>query len=265
MLQRISTALVYLAIFIPVLIIGSWVFDIFAFLIAAIIFSELISMKGISAGSFGAVTGYISLFFIVLRDRFVDIFPFLTSANVLILTMLVWLVYMLFTKLETTIEEIGLLLFGLFYIGNAFQTFVVIRDVEFLAIFYIMVVIWTTDTGAYLVGRKFGKNKLAPSISPNKTVEGAVGGVIVSLLASYLFILLFPVTRTIYPSFLIVILLSIGGQLGDLIESAIKRHYDIKDSGSMLPGHGGLFDRFDSLIFVLNIIKFLMDFGIFAY
>lgn len=265
MLQRILTALVYLAIFIPVLIIGGWVFDFFAFLIAAIIFSELISMKGIAANSFEAITGYISLFFIVLADRFVEISPFLTSANVIILTMLIWLVSMLFSKLEISIEKIGLLLFGIFYIGNAFQTFVIIRDVEFLAIFYIMIVIWTTDSGAYLVGRKYGKNKLSPTISPNKTIEGAAGGIVTSLAASYLFMLLFPVTRTIYPSFFIVILLSIGGQLGDLIESAMKRHYKVKDSGSMLPGHGGLFDRFDSLIFVMNIIKFLIDFGIFAY
>lgn len=265
MLQRILTALVYLAIIIPVLMIGGWVFDLFAFLIAAIIFSELISMKGIATNSFEAIIGYISLFFIVLADRFVENFPFMTSANVVILTTLLLLVSMLYSKWEITIDKVGLLLLGIFYIGNAFQTFVVIRDVEFLAIFYIMVIIWTTDSGAYLIGRKYGKNKLSPIISPNKTIEGAAGGVVISLAASYLFMLLFPVTRTIYPSFLIVILLSIGGQLGDLIESAIKRHYNVKDSGSMLPGHGGLFDRFDSLIFVMNIIKFLMDFGIFAY
>ena len=189
----------------------------------------------------------------------------MTSANVVIFSTLLLLVSMLYSKWEITIDKVGLLLLGIFYIGNAFQTFVVIRDVEFLAIFYIMVIIWTTDSGAYLIGRKYGKNKLSPIISPNKTIEGAAGGVVISLAASYLFMLFFPVTRTIYPSFLIVILLSIGGQLGDLIESAIKRHYNVKDSGSMLPGHGGLFDRFDSLIFVMNIIKFLMDFGIFAY
>lgn len=265
MRQRLFTTIIYLSIFIPLLMLGGVIFDLFAVFLALVIFSELMVMKGIPIKSFGAIIGYISTVAYILADRLIYVLPWFSQANVLIVTLMVLLIYMLFSKLDIEIDEITVLMFGLFYIGNAFSTLVYLRDLDFFSIFYLMIIIWVTDSGAFLVGRRLGKKPLAPSISPNKTVEGAVGGVILSVIASVLFRAIFPVPQSIYPNVLIVVIMSIAAQMGDLVESAMKRYYNIKDSGDILPGHGGLFDRFDSLIFLMNLIKLLMDFGIFAY
>ncbi|MER2233940.1 MAG: phosphatidate cytidylyltransferase, partial [Leuconostoc mesenteroides] len=118
---------------------------------------------------------------------------------------------------------------------------------------------WITDSGAYMVGRAIGKNKLAPKISPNKTWEGSIGGSMVA-------IIVIPALFTIFhwlPDYNFIELLaftailSIAGQLGDLIESGFKRHYGVKDSGNILPGHGGILDRFDSMLIVMPMMAVL--------
>jgi CDP-diglyceride synthetase len=113
--------------------------------------------------------------------------------------------------------------------------------------------VWAFDTFAYLLGKGFGRHKLAPSISPLKTVEGALGGffftVVLSIILSYLpghsFSILFWVGA--------VLIISIAGTLGDIAESKVKRKAGVKDSGRLMPGHGGIFDRFDSLLFIIPL------------
>ena len=115
---------------------------------------------------------------------------------------------------------------------------------------------WATDTGAYFFGRTFGRHKLIPSVSPGKTVEGAIGGVVLAVIAAWLYVtfLLRPVAQlTMLPTGLTIfaILVSVIAQIGDLAESLFKRDAGVKDSSTLLPGHGGILDRFDSLLFVL--------------
>lgn len=110
-----------------------------------------------------------------------------------------------------------------------------------------MVMLWTADTGAYLVGRTLGRTKLLPSVSPNKTVEGFLGGVATTMLVAYLFSLYQPVLAT--GTWLICgALVAVTSTMGDLIESAFKRAKGVKDSGTILPGHGGMLDRFDGAL-----------------
>jgi phosphatidate cytidylyltransferase len=116
-------------------------------------------------------------------------------------------------------------------------------------VFFVLVVIMAGDTCAYFVGRRFGMKKLAPEISPGKTVEGAIGYVLGSILAGCLTGISLAVGLSWWELALLSALLSILGQLGDLFESWIKRVFAVKDSGTLLPGHGGLLDRLDSLIF----------------
>ncbi len=109
--------------------------------------------------------------------------------------------------------------------------------------------IWATDTGAYYTGKSIGKTKFAPSISPNKTWEGTVGGLILAIVVATLFKTAFIPELTWLDVFSLALLGGAWGQMGDLLESAFKRSLGVKDSGSILPGHGGMLDRFDSIIF----------------
>ncbi len=114
-----------------------------------------------------------------------------------------------------------------------------------------ILVTWMTDTGAYLVGRSVGRHKLIPRVSPNKTIEGALGGLFAAVLTALLCAWAFGLD--VYPLLAALSGLGLGaiGMLGDLAESMIKRHAGVKDSGSLIPGHGGILDRIDGLLFVI--------------
>jgi phosphatidate cytidylyltransferase len=135
-----------------------------------------------------------------------------------------------------------------------------IKDYNPKIIIGLFIIIWTNDTFAYIVGKSIGKNKLFERISPKKTIEGFVGGVVFAVLAGYLISKLYIKPN---PSFseksitiwtIIALLAGIFGTIGDLIESKFKRIAGVKDSGKIMPGHGGILDRLDSVIFVAPIV-----------
>jgi phosphatidate cytidylyltransferase len=120
---------------------------------------------------------------------------------------------------------------------------------------------WGYDTGGYFVGRFFGRHKMTPQVSPKKSWEGALGGLALSLLALYGLWAFFPVYKEIFGAqdiLILGILMSLFGQLGDLVESMIKRSLSAKDSGSFFPGHGGIFDRIDSLLFNAPVLYYFL-------
>lgn len=118
----------------------------------------------------------------------------------------------------------------------------------------IMVIIWSNDTFAYLIGRSFGKHRLHERLSPKKSVEGFIGGWIFALLAGYIFYTYSNTEYTLTDWLIFSSFTTIGGTFGDLFESALKRSAKVKDSGSFIPGHGGLLDRIDSLLFVVPMV-----------
>lgn len=123
----------------------------------------------------------------------------------------------------------------------------------YLWIFFLLVVIFASDTGAFYCGKLFGKHKLYEAVSPGKTWEGAIGGVVLSIIAALWFSYLVPQCQG--PGMLLlVVALTVAGQIGDLVESMLKRNYGKKDSGRILPGHGGLLDRIDGLLFAIPIL-----------
>jgi phosphatidate cytidylyltransferase len=124
------------------------------------------------------------------------------------------------------------------------------------AIFFLLVVIWVSDIGAFYVGRAIGKHKLAPRISPGKTVEGLVGGLIASVLVSMVFHRYWLRSFSLGALMALAIVLDLAGVLGDLAESAIKRGAGVKDSSSVVPGHGGVLDRIDSLLFAVPVMYY---------
>ncbi len=141
---------------------------------------------------------------------------------------------------------------GLFYIGGGciFLTMIPYTNDDFVKflIMGIFILIWINDTFAYLVGRAFGKRKLFPRVSPKKTWEGAIGGLVFALTAAYFMAKYEPIVNQVQWVTLAAIIV-IAGSLGDLVESKLKRDAGVKDSGAIMPGHGGMLDRLDSLIF----------------
>lgn len=143
---------------------------------------------------------------------------------------------------------------GIFYIAIPFTmtNFIVLRGGEFSFIFLlgIFAVTWAFDVFAYFTGIAIGKRKVFGELSPNKTLEGTIGGLVMGVAGGVLVFFVLKIFRLIDWIFL-SILISIGAFLGDLVESRIKRSVDVKDSGTIMPGHGGLLDRFDSFLFVV--------------
>lgn len=134
-----------------------------------------------------------------------------------------------------------------------------------ILVMFPVAVTWATDTGAYAFGRMFGRHKLIPSVSPSKTIEGAVGGLVVAVLSTwaYLQFMMKPLAQlSMMPIGIIVFAIVVGvvGQIGDLAESLLKRDAGVKDSSKLLPGHGGFLDRFDSLLFVLPVAYLLLGY-----
>jgi len=140
---------------------------------------------------------------------------------------------------------------GLVYIPLALATLILLRmDQAGVAwIFFLLFVVFAGDVGAFYAGRFFGRHKLSPAISPGKTIEGAVGGILANIGVGYGFMLLFLPHLPVAGCFFLFIAVGIAGQAGDLFESEFKRVQQIKDSGTILPGHGGLLDRIDALLF----------------
>lgn len=121
-------------------------------------------------------------------------------------------------------------------------------------VFFLLLVVWLGDSGAYYVGKKFGKRKLSPRISPKKTIEGLAGGMATSIVAAVVIHFTFFQNFPLHHAIIAGVLLSFAGVVGDLAESMWKRSADVKDSGTLLPGHGGFLDRFDSILFTAPIL-----------
>ena len=160
-------------------------------------------------------------------------------------------------------EQITMLFFGIFYVTVMMSFVFKVRFVAngILFVWLIFIGAWGSDTCAYCVGKLCGKHKLPSKLSPNKTVEGCVGGIIGAALLGFLFALIFFKDAWYCWKFaLIGGVSSVISQIGDLTASAIKRNHDIKDYGKLIPGHGGILDRFDSIIFIAPVVYYLVTF-----
>ena len=258
MRTRIITAVVALAIFIPLIVYGHWPLTIAAVALGIIAMSEILVMKKMFVISFEAIVSYLGVALLILPDSWLDFLPSVATRwfGFYVLVVLL-LLHTVLRKQRFTFDDVGVLTLAMLYIGMGFHFFVVARSINFITLLYGMLIVWLTDSGAYLIGRKIGKNKLAPKISPNKTWEGSIGGTVAAtiILAIYLYFL--PVGGARLPMILLTIVLSIMGQFGDLIESSLKRYYGVKDSGKILQGHGGILDRFDSMLIVMPMLHLL--------
>ena len=172
------------------------------------------------------------------------------------ITMFLCTVYSLVSKEHNVLDSV-VTFFGIFYVVFLPYHVILLETVEPFK-YFIWIIISTsfvTDTAAYFTGLLLGKHKLLPAISPKKTIEGAIGGVVGSVIFSLVFG--YFVNRDLLLHFAIIgVIGSIAGQMGDLVASAIKRSLDIKDFSDLIPGHGGVLDRFDSILFTAPVVYY---------
>ncbi len=168
----------------------------------------------------------------------------------------------MFKSDSSVLEVVFKQVIGVIYISFFLSYLVLIRNGHdgVLWIYLLLILVFLGDTGAYYVGSYFGRHKLCPGVSPNKTIEGSVGGLAASLGAGALFKHFFLPLLPWGLSLLLFFSIGIAGQVGDLFESQLKRVYKIKDSGTLLPGHGGVLDRIDALLFAAPVAYFFKEY-----
>lgn len=257
MKQRIITGIVAGAGFLSLIYLGGIPFAILIVLLALIGMWELLKMKRIPPVSLRSGIGFLFVLLLVLPQGLLDAGLWGIDRLELFLSLIVVMLSLtVLTKNKFTFDEAGFTILASVYVGFGFHYFIYARflDNGLELIFFILLLVWSTDSGAYFAGRSFGKHKLWPEISPKKTIEGSLGGIVLAFIVGMIFISFIPVFTSTLTAVLCILVVSVAGQLGDLVESAFKRHYEVKDSGHVLPGHGGILDRFDSLIFVMPIL-----------
>jgi phosphatidate cytidylyltransferase len=261
-LRRLITGAVYVVLLLSAVFLSSDAFD-FLFMIFGLAclyeFKRLTLLRGY----------YVFLAYLGLWWGFIHLTNDRNLINMLmIVTVMVnlALLHYLFTgrrRLRYSVEKFAI---GLFYIGGGciFLTMIPYKNDIFAKylIIGIFILIWVNDSFAYLVGKTLGRHKLYPAISPKKTIEGAVGGLVFSMATAYLLSKFEPILDTAQWIILALVIV-VTGSLGDLIESKLKREAGVKDSGAILPGHGGMLDRLDSLIYAAPFAYLTLN--IFSY
>tara|TARA_B100000029_G_scaffold284050_1_gene277733 strand:+ start:1967 stop:2782 length:816 start_codon:yes stop_codon:yes gene_type:complete len=260
--------MVGMPIFFSAIWLGSY---FFYFLIQAIIIIALKEFNDLFKNSNTKLSFIFSIIgsFFITDYYFLGIFTkFIYFEFLLIIFLLILFIYELFYSDKNLVINISTILFGLIYIPFLLGTVVAIK--QFDQIMYsqftllLFISIWACDTAAFIFGSYFGKNKIFPNISPKKTWEGSIAGVLASVLIFFIFFKanLLLDNNNFIKIIILAIFVSVSGQIGDLFESKIKRLAGVKDSGTLLLGHGGFLDRFDSLIFASPIIYLYINFFI---
>ncbi|WP_199618024.1 phosphatidate cytidylyltransferase [Paenibacillus alkalitolerans] len=260
MQQRIITGLFAAGFFLSMLVAGDALFALLILVLALIAYYEFMRLNGAKAWEPSSVVGFAGIMFLSVpwKQLAADL-PVPPHTSVVWLLMFLFFAITVFSENRTSIDKIALQFIGVIYIGVGFHYMIYTRLLD-NGLYWTLLLfgcIWLTDAGAYFAGRAFGKHLLWPSISPKKTIEGAVGGVVVSVATALAFSLIDPGALSVNEAVVIGVIVSALGQLGDLIQSAYKRIRGIKDTGNILPGHGGILDRTDSWIIVFPFVHLL--------
>jgi phosphatidate cytidylyltransferase len=259
LLRRIFSGIIYILIFISAILFSKESYVVLITLFGFLCiweFSKMINIKNYAAYLFFPL----ALFLLIMRQESY------ATTGLLIITLLssFYLIYQLLSKNEITFSndriKLGLtiryVIFSMCFLAllpfyeNSFHPYLMIS---------ILSIIWVNDSFAFLVGKNFGKHKLFVSVSPKKTIEGFFGGLVFALIAA-IFISKFNLDFSLLNWLVIAAIVSVFGTIGDLVESKFKRQANLKDSGNIMPGHGGILDRLDSLMFAAPFVYLYINF-----
>jgi len=269
--QRAITGTIFVVVLVGAILLGGWYMHITFGLITALGLYEFYSLFENSDSKpqkiVGTLIGVVLYFFVILSIYFGSNYhlSILTTGLVLVGFILISILE-LFRSKAKPFENIAVTFSGWIYVVlpfvllNEMSISITCHSVfcDFWPVLTIFILIWSNDTFAYLAGRLFGKHKLFERISPKKTWEGFIGGVLFAVIAG---IILANFLEESYIKFITYALVAgVIGTLGDLVQSMLKRSVGVKDSGKILPGHGGILDRFDAVLFVVPVIFFLEKF-----
>lgn len=248
---RFRTGAIYVAVSVLCVVISEWTTLVLLAATAGICAGEFYYMLRADAKLPNEMLGIIAAILYPVSVFFLGYKGIVLVSFALLLALIVWYVFWM----RSRIPDVGVSFFGAAYCGMLLCGLMVIRmSLPFpwagILVLLIFLSVWANDSFAYLVGSKFGKHKLAPRVSPKKSWEGFFGGLVGSAVFWCLMVLVPGVNMTVPQAILFGILSGCAGVLGDLAESRIKRNMGFKDSGTLLPGHGGLLDRCDSLFLV---------------
>lgn len=265
MKTRIISAIVMIAIFVPLLFIGNEPFAVLMAILSVGAMYELIHMRETKKKFpfMMKVFAYIMVLFFCLNNfKSID---FMSNIDYKVMTFIIFVFLMplvfIHNNEQYNINDALFLVGSIMFVGMSFNLMIIVRNYELNYLIFLFLITTITDVFAYFTGFFIGKHQLAPTISPKKTIEGMIGGTFMGVIVATVFY--HEVISGTYPVIeliLITLVLSIIGQIGDLVFSAIKRYYGEKDFSNLIPGHGGILDRLDSIIFV--ILAFVLFIGI---
>ncbi len=258
---RLISGIILVIIALAVIITGGDVLLAVLGLISVIGMYELNRVFGVEKELPGLLS-YVTTIVYFLQLRF----SYLADVQLIFVAFLILLLAIyVFTYPKYKADQIIASFFGLFYVAIMLSFIYQLRSIEggFYLVWLIFLCSWGSDTCAYCVGMLFGKHKMSPILSPKKSVEGAIGGVAGAALLTLIYSLIFADQMSLTTINIIVLCITamitaLVSMVGDLAASAIKRNYDIKDYGTLIPGHGGILDRFDSVIIVAPIVYYMV-------
>jgi phosphatidate cytidylyltransferase len=258
-LNRVIISIVAIPVILIATYLGGYYFFSFVAIISLVSFYEFsLIVKNKDARTNLLLGEFIILLFLLNQFK-----PFIETTTLILLTSLSFLTFELFRNKGSAILNLGVTFLGIFYIGIFSTSLIALREFYTISVDYyygsylvisVFISTWIGDSAAYYGGTALGKHKLFPRVSPNKSWEGAIFGFIFSVLTMILAQLTVLDFLNLFNAVVVGIIIGIAGQIGDLVESLLKRDSAVKDSSSFIPGHGGFFDRFDSLLFSAPVI-----------
>ena len=265
MLTRILTAIGIAAVLIPTAIFSDTVaFPIVIALMSGIGCFEMLRCIGLHKNLFITVPAVLFGVGLPFASFYIPEQAFVLLSSLTAVLMFLLFTVSLFSHGKLPIEQAGMAFLSLVYILWGFSLMVLLRCINNGEYLFVLPFLgaWVSDTFAYFTGRLFGKHKLIPDVSPKKTVEGAIGGIVFAMAGFALFGFVISLFADVTPNYLALVLLGLPVSLvsivGDLFMSLVKRRYNVKDYGKLFPGHGGIMDRFDSTIPVAITLQVLL-------